>query len=74
MATPPALIRDEGETTMTDKPDDDTTLLTLDLPPDLAAQLEDLRRQFDDELIVDMLQTAIAKTRGKLALRSGYRR
>ncbi len=59
---------------MTDKPDDEATLLTLDLPPDLAAQLEDLRRQFGDELIVGMLQTAIAKIRGKLALRRGYRR
>jgi hypothetical protein len=55
---------------MTNKPDNDaTTLVTLDLPADLVAHLEELRKEFGDELIVDMIQTAIAKIQGKLALR-----
>ena len=59
---------------MTDKPDDPMTEITLDLPPDLAARLDNLRREFGEELLVDMLQSAIAKVQGRLALKGGYRR
>ena len=49
---------------------DETVIITLELPVDLAAQLEDLRQEFGDELVADLLHKANATIQGKLALRS----
>jgi hypothetical protein len=70
MVSPPALIRGEGNT-----PDgDEMTLVTLDLPAHLVTHLEELRKEFGEELIVDIFRKTIARIQGKLALRGGYRR
>jgi hypothetical protein len=58
---------------MSDQRDDDTVMITLELPASVAAQLEDLRKEFGDELVADLLLKAMATVEGKLALR-GVRR
>jgi hypothetical protein len=54
---------------MSDQHDDDTAIITLDLPASVAADLEDLRRHFGDELVADLVLKAHANVKGKLALR-----
>jgi hypothetical protein len=54
---------------MNDQHDDDMAIITLDLPASLAAELEDLRRHFGDELVADLVLKAHATVKGKLALR-----
>ena len=54
---------------MTNQHDDDTAIITLDLPASLAAELEDLRQHFGDELVADLLLKATARIEGRLALR-----
>ena len=56
-------------------PEDEPTVeFTLELPPKQAAQLYNLRRQFGDELIIDLIRKANATVEGKLALRGAYKR
>jgi hypothetical protein len=55
---------------MSDEHDDDTkTTITLELPLELIARLNELQRQFGDELVADLLQKTNAAIEGKLALR-----
>lgn len=55
---------------MSDEHHDDTeTTMTLELPLELCARLDELQRQFGDELIADLLLQADARVRSKLALR-----
>ena len=49
--------------------DEDTVEFTLELRVEVIAELEKLRAQFGDELIVDLIQGAAATIEGKLALR-----
>jgi hypothetical protein len=56
---------------MSDQHHDDTVMITLDLPAHLAAQLEEFRKEFGEELVVDLLRKANAAVEGKLALRGG---
>jgi hypothetical protein len=48
---------------------DETVIIALELPPELTAHLEELRKEFGDELLADLLHKAIATVQGKLALR-----
>jgi hypothetical protein len=60
---------------MTDKPDDNddgTALVTLDLPPDLVAQLERLRSQFGDEILIEMIRGVTATLEGQFAIRGWF--
>jgi hypothetical protein len=54
---------------MSDKHDDDTTTISLELPARLAARLKQLRDQFGDELVADLVEKAAIAVEGKLALR-----
>jgi len=54
---------------MSDGRDEDTVEVTLELPAEVIAELEKLRAQFGDELIIDLIRGAAATNEGKLALR-----
>jgi hypothetical protein len=54
---------------MSDQSDDDTVVITLELPAGLTAHLEELRQEFGDELLAGLLHKAIATVQRKLALR-----
>ena len=58
---------------MSEQHDNDTVLITLNLPAHLAAKLDEYRKEFGDELIVDLLRRANAVAEGKIALRGGLR-
>jgi len=52
---------------MSDQHADDTAIITFDVPASLAAELEDLRQHFGDELVADLVLKAHATVKGKLA-------
>lgn len=56
---------------MSDQHHDDTVVITLELPAELTAQLENLREEFGEKLVVDLVHKAIATIQGKLAPRGG---
>jgi predicted kinase len=57
---------------MSDEHDHKMTTITLELPVELCARLDELQRQFGDELIADLLFQADARVRSKLALRGAH--
>lgn len=53
---------------MTNDDYEDDTIITLEFPANVAAQLEKLRAQCGDELVIDLLGAACRRVEGRLAL------
>jgi hypothetical protein len=52
-----------------DEHGDGMEMLALTLPADVAAQLKDLRAQFGDELLIELVRAACGHVKSRLALR-----
>jgi hypothetical protein len=56
---------------MGDAHDEETVGMTLELPASLAADLEQIRREFGEEVLTDLVIKAHKGIEGRLALRGG---
>ena len=54
---------------MRDEHDEETVEMTLELPTSLAADLEQIRREFGEEVLTDLVINAHKVIEGRLALR-----
>jgi hypothetical protein len=54
---------------MSDEHDEETVEITLELAASLAADLEEIRREFGEELLTDLVIKAHKSIEGRLALR-----
>ena len=59
---------------MSDEYDEETVEMTLELPASLAADLEQIRREFGEEVLTDLVIKAHKVIEGRLALRTQARK
>jgi hypothetical protein len=58
---------------MRDEHDEETVEMTLELPASLAADLEQIRREFGEEVLTDLVIKAHKVIEGRIALRGALR-
>jgi hypothetical protein len=52
--------------------DDPMVTMTLELPANLVTKLEEIRRQFGEEVVTDLVIKAYKTVEGRLALRGAF--